>query len=783
MIVHKFGGSSLENAGCFKKVLNIITEKNPSQFIVVSATKGTTNKLIEFSQTSNKKIIKELKDFHLKIIQELNLKEHPFLNYFSSCEIEILGLLSSIEILKSSTPDSIIQLLSSYGELWSSFILTQLLNDNNIPANQVDARDFITVVDNDIDFITSLELFDHLIVSESKNIITGFRARTKENVPCTLNRNGSDYTASIIGNLINAKAVYIWTDISGVCSADPRIVNNAHLIKSLSYDEAIELAHFGATVIHPKTMNPVIQKKIPIIIKNTFEPNHEGTIIQNEPSLENSIKGFSVMENLSLFNIEGNSLIGLPGVASNIFSVLKDNNISIILITQGSSEYSISFVIKSSNADTAKNALNTYFEFDINKGKLKEVDYQSNISIIACVGDNMSSNSGIAGDIFSCLGKNKINIRAIAQGSSERNISIVINSSDVNKSLNYLHNKFFEEKRYNIFVIGVGGVGKKLCERIVKIENPLINLVGFCNSAKMIFNNKDTKSLFVAGEAVNIEKAIDFMKKQYSGEFIIADCTSNNEISMNYLNWVDKGMNIVTANKKGLSADIEYFSNIQKNINKIKYETTVGAGLPIIGTIKSLIQSGDKINKIEATLSGTLSYIFNTLNEEVLFSSIVKEAFNLGYTEPDPRDDLNGNDIAKKALILARECGLNIELKDIEIDSLYNKKLDELNIEDFMSSLKNLDKSIQDFQEAKHKLCYTVSINLKNKKVSLKLVKINKKSNFFSLQGTDNMVVIHTDSYDTNPLVIKGPGAGVEVTSLGLLSDIIQIIEENPLEK
>ena len=781
MRVHKFGGSSLANSECFQKVYDIITKIDPVDFVVVSATYNTTNELIELTKQFNHKktdsLLNKLKDKHLQILKELKLPTIGFEVYFSIHSEEIKSLLQSINILKERTPSQIIEIVSGYGELWSSFILTQLLDSNDFDAKQLDARKFLTVKEDNnttsINYEESKKLLSELVEKNKIHIVTGYWARDQYGVATTLKRNGSDYSAAILGNIIDAKEVTIWTDVSGVCSADPRIVKNAEYLKSLSYDEAIELAHFGAKVIHPKTMVPLMKKDIPIVIKNTFSPKDKGTYIIRNADNGHIVKGFTVMEDIALFNIEGSALVGLPGTAGNIFSRLKEENISVILITQGSSEYSISFAITKKDADKAKKSLNEYFNYQIEKGKLKPIDYESDCVIIAAVGDKMSSVSGVSGKIFNTLGKNKVNIKAIAQGSSERNISFITRKKDKEISLKCLHNEFFKEKKFNIFLIGVGGVGNELMKQIKTFDKPNLHIAGFCNSKKYTF--EDSLSDLSQGKDLNFKEITQKLQDDYNGEVIIADCTSSENVVDNYIEWASLGFHIVTPNKKANTRELKFYKNLKNQNIKYYYETTVGAGLPVINSLQSLIETGDSIIEVEAVLSGTLSYIFNNLKTEK-FSDIVNQAYNAGYTEPDPRDDLSGMDVARKALIISREMGLSFELSDITIESLFPQELNNLSIPDFLNEISKKDDEISKLKKENNKLAYIANISTKGININLK--NVDASNPFYSLSGTDNMVVIKSNRYNNNPLVIKGPGAGVEVTAAGVFADIIRITKE-----
>jgi bifunctional aspartokinase / homoserine dehydrogenase 1 len=628
-------------------------------------------------------------------------------------------------------------------------------------------------------------------------IMPGFIASSVDGINTTLGRGGSDYTAAILAGALNASDLEIWTDVNGMFTANPKIVKQAQPIATISYQEAMELSHFGAKVLYPPTIQPVLRKNIPILIKNTFEPEAEGTYISNKiTSHTNPVKGISHIDNISLLTLEGPGMIGVSGSSKRLFEVLSQESINVIFITQASSEHSICIGIQNEDAETAESAINKAFEIEITQNKIEPCIVEKNLCIIALVGENMKNHQGLSGRMFSTLGKNNVNIRAIAQGASERNISAVINERDVKKALNTLHENFFEEntKQLNLFVMGVGNVGEKFIGQIHQQrkflkENLKINVrvIALSNSRKMHFDEdgislKDWQSLLENGVPADKEVFISNVKALNLRNSIFVDITANESVSNSYENYLKQNVAVVTCNKIACSSAYDNYKKL-KNLSRqfhapFLFETNVGAGLPIIDTVKNLIASGDKVNKIQAVLSGSLNFIFNNFDENNSFHDVVKEAGVQGFTEPDPKIDLSGIDVARKILILIRESGYKMDIDAIANEAfLPSECLETTSNEAFFESLnKNAAHFNAIYQEAVSKdsrLKYVAQFE--NGKASVGLQFIPKEHPFYNLEGKDNIVLFYTDRYVDQPLLIKGAGAGAAVTASGIFADVIRI--------
>ena len=808
MKVIKFGGTSVATSKSLKNVFSIIENEKENTIIVVSALGGITDLLHDFiSSKGNSSVdyLKEIEERHLEIIHGLSKVENQssLLSFLKQQLNELETILEAVSTIDEITKKTISKVLS-FGEILSSKIIFELLNQRGNDISYLDSREIIfTKYHNNNEIIdeekTGISISNNIELIDSKLIIMpGFIATDSNNEISNLGRGGSDYTASVMANYTNSEALEIWTDVSGVFSANPKIVKNSKAIESLSYKEAMELSFFGAKVIYFPTLQPLIEKSIPAYIKNTFDKDAIGTCISNkgENNEESTIKGISHIEKISLINFEGSGMVGVPGFSKRFFGALSERGINVIMITQASSEFSICVAVKESDANNAKISIDKEFEYEISQRKINECQIENSLSNIAIVGDKMKSKKGVSGKLFSTLGNNNINIRAIAQGASERNISIIIDEKDNTKALNSLHEAFFENncKNLHLFITGVGNVGSNLIRQISDQKKSLeeslglkMKVMALSNSKKMLLSDTeidltDWKSKL---DSSNIksdnDKFLDFSIKQNLRNSLFIDNTANSDITVNYNKYLKNGIGIVTCNKIACSSELEKYLDL-KSLSRTHnapflYETNVGAALPIINTLNNLINSGDQITKIEAVLSGTLNYIFNTFNKENSFYEVVKKAVDLGYTEPDPKIDLCGIDVSRKILILARESGKKIEFSDVQnISFLPDESINTESKEEFLESIKNnndhfnkmLDKALKN----KSRLKYVAS--LIDGKASVSLKEINEDHPFYNLQGSDNITVFHTDRYKESPLVVKGAGAGGEFTASGVFADIIK---------
>ena len=808
MKVIKFGGTSVATSKSLKNVFSIVENEKENTIIVVSALGGITDLLHDFiSSKGNSSVdyLKEIEERHLEIIHGLSKVENQssLLSFLKQQLNELENILEAVSTIDEITKKTISKVLS-FGEILSSKIIFELLNQRGNDISYLDSREIIfTKYHNNNEIIdeekTGISISNNIELIDSKLIIMpGFIATDSNNEISNLGRGGSDYTASVMANYTNSKALEIWTDVSGVFSANPKIVKNSKAIESLSYKEAMELSFFGAKVIYFPTLQPLIEKSIPAYIKNTFDKDAIGTCISNkgENNEESTIKGISHIEKISLINFEGSGMVGVPGFSKRFFGALSERGINVIMITQASSEFSICVAVKESDANNAKISIDKEFEYEISQRKINECQIENSLSNIAIVGDKMKSKKGVSGKLFSTLGNNNINIRAIAQGASERNISIIIDEKDNTKALNSLHEAFFENncKNLHLFITGVGNVGSNLIRQISDQKKSLeeslglkMKVMALSNSKKMLLSDTeidltDWKSKL---DSSNIksdnDKFLDFSIKQNLRNSLFIDNTANSDITVNYNKYLKNGIGIVTCNKIACSSELEKYLDL-KSLSRTHnapflYETNVGAALPIINTLNNLINSGDQITKIEAVLSGTLNYIFNTFNKENSFYEVVKKAVDLGYTEPDPKIDLCGIDVSRKILILARESGKKIEFSDVQnISFLPDESINTESKEEFLESIKNnndhfnkmLDKALKN----KSRLKYVAS--LIDGKASVSLKEINEDHPFYNLQGSDNITVFHTDRYKESPLVVKGAGAGGEFTASGVFADIIK---------
>ncbi len=815
MNVLKFGGSSVKNAVAINSVIDIIKQQSANQpiYTVVSAMGGVTDLLIQAgteaaSNNENyKNTLVEIEKRHLEAVKELIpvVSQSAIISKVKA-DLNTLESLCEGVFLLSELSEKTEAVIASFGELLSSFIITEAAKVKGLDVIRKDTRELIVKIVNSkvsVDYKkTNNNINEFKNTTKNKVVIfPGFVARTQDGEPTTLGRGGSDFTAAILAAAINAEELQIWTDVSGMFTANPKIVKQAKPVSHISYQEAMELSHFGAKVIYPPTIHPVLDKNIPIHIKNTFNPDDEGTLItRNVTDRNKAVTGISHIDNTAIISLEGSGMVGIPGFSKRLFEALFVKNINVILITQASSEHSICLAIESSEANLAKETLDDVFEFEISKKQLEPVKIESDIAIVALVGDNMYQHQALSGKMFSALGKNNVNIRAIAQGASEKNISVVIEEKDIKKALNVLHERFFEveTKQLNLFVTGIGNVGSKLLEQFQQQKEYLkeklrlkIRIVGISNSRNMIFdekgiNLKNWQELLLKGEKADAKQFFSKAQELNLRNSIFVDNTANPDIAKAYKHYLKESIAVVTCNKIACADEYVNYKELQDLSRKFNasflYETNVGAGLPIIDTLNNLIDSGDNIHKIQAVLSGSLNFVFNNYKEGVTFHDIVKQAQQEGYTEPDPKIDLSGIDVARKILILARESGRIMELNDIENDSfLPQESLNTTNVEDFLTSLKENENHFEEiFNAANNKNCrlkYVAQYENGTAKVGLQHIPTDHP--FYNLEGSDNIVLFYTDRYPKQPLIVKGAGAGADVTASGIFADIIRIGKSN----
>ena len=811
MRVLKFGGSSVANSQNLERVRSIVKnaiESNEKVCIVLSALGGITDSLLKAGELAYMQvetytdILEEITERHLSLVREIVPLQHQ-----NSLLVKVKQLCNEIEdickgvfLVKEFTPhtsDSI----TSYGEILSTSIFSEVLKCNGIENLWCDSRNFIKTNSQygqaAVEMKLSTALLNNLFMNEDVNcfIFPGFIGSDQSGNITTLGRGGSDYTATIIGTAVNANDVVIWTDVSGMMTADPNLVKNAMIISDISYEEALELSHFGAKVIYPKTISPAMSAGIPIIIKNTFFPDHPGTTIYKESVKNgNPIKGISSMKKLSILTLEGSGMIGIPGFSKRLFESLAAEKINVIFITQSSSEYSICVVVEDKVSSTAKSVLDATFSAEIEAGRVKPIYVESNMAIVALVGDNMKSRAGMSGKMFSALGRNNINVRAIAQGSSERNISAVITAADVKKALNVLHEEFFEDtfKQINLFVCGIGNVGKKLITQLESQDAYLkekmhlqVRLMGIANSKKMVFSEvgfdlEGYESNLKNGTAMDIEDFVQKIISENRRNSVFVDVTANADVAKSYPALLEKSISVIACNKIACSSDYEYYDKLKKlaasHNASFLFETNVGAGLPVIGTLNDLLRSGDEVLKIEAVLSGTLNFVFNHYDGTSTFADAVRQAAKEGYTEPDPRLDLSGIDVVRKILILARESGQKLELSEITNKPFMPGECMHGSIENFYFQMEKHEDHfvniLSSAQKQNKKLKYVA--RFENGKASTALQEVDPSNDFYHLYGKDNVVLFYTKRYSEQPLVIKGAGAGADVTASGVFADILR---------
>ena len=810
MQVLKFGGTSVANAENINKVVAIVKEsiKRDTTVVVVSALGGVTDLLLDaaaLAADGNELYKEKLATIELRHIDAVKqlipvVQQSQLLSLVKKSCNEIEDICNGIFLLRELTARSKDR-IGSYGEWLSSQIIAAKFNADGTEAVWKDARELIVTNADytaaEVDFAETEKKIKYFFSKEiaALFILPGFIATDKNGITTTLGRGGSDYTAAIIAASVHAKLLEIWTDVSGMMTADPRLTSNARIIPNISYQEAMELSHFGAKVIYPPTIQPVMSKGIPVWIKNTFAPDDKGTVIEAVAKGKGDIvRGISSINKIALISLEGSGMIGIPGFSKRLFEALSSEKINVILITQSSSEHSICVGIDSGSAAKAKHAVDSAFANEIALEKVEPLIIESSLSIVALVGESMKNHTGISGRMFSAMGRNGVNVRAIAQGSSEKNISAVIATQDVRKAINVLHEEFFETtyKQVNLFITGTGNVGAKLLGQLKQQLDFLqkemrlqVRVIGLSNSRKMLIEEEGVdmntwQENLAAGEPADLQKFVQEIINRNLRNAVFVDITANEKVAAVYDQLLQKSISVVACNKVAASSAYNNYKNLKDLAREFSsqflFETNVGAGLPVIATLNDLVHSGDRIHKMEAVLSGTLNFVFNNYTGSRLFADVVKQAQEEGYTEPDPRLDLGGTDVMRKIMILAREAGHKIEMADIVNNSFMPASCMQGTVEDFYKEMANEEAHFKQLVEkaemAECKLKFVASFE--NGKAAVGLQHIDPKHDLYHLYGKDNVVLFYTDRYKEQPLVVKGAGAGAEVTASGVFADIIR---------
>lgn len=804
MKVLKFGGTSVGSAANIKKVKEIVLRQKEDTIVVVSALGGVTDLILNAARIASTgsddfhPVLTEIKNRHKQAIDDLFNGSGAMVYIAEELLDELEQILTGITLVGELTPKTLDR-IAGIGERISSHMVAQFIPG----AVRKDSSELIQTDSNfgkaRVDFVvTNQKIKTEFSEFSGIAVMPGFIARNAKGEFTTLGRGGSDYTAAILAAAMDVDSLEIWTDVDGFMTADPRVISKAYTIPELTYSEAMELSHFGAKVIYPPTILPVYQKGIPIRIKNTFKPENEGTLILSSAQTpkERPIKGISSISGISLVTLQGIGMVGVTGISMRLFTALARMNVNVILISQASSENSISVAIDEHVVEVAESAIRAEFEKEIETGQVSKIDIERELSVVAIVGENMKHTTGIAGKLFSTIGKNGINIIAIAQGASELNISWVVKTQELRKTLNVVHESFFlsENVELNVFLMGVGTVGGNLLQQLQKQQQKLldekhlkIKLTGVANSRKMAFQregidmNSFKEKLEQSEKKSSLQGFVDEMKAMNIYNSVFVDCTASDEVSNYYREILNSNISVVTANKVAASSAYENYIGL-KNVAKQKgvkflFETNVGAGLPIINTLNDLVNSGDRILKIEAVLSGTLNFIFNTISEVVPLSKTIKMAKDQGYSEPDPRVDLSGVDVARKILILARESGYPLEMEDISIERFVPNELFEGSLDDFWKNITQLDTVFEEKRkklEAENKKWRFVA-RYEEGKAQIGLQEVDMRHAFYDLEGSNNLVMYTTERYHEFPMLIKGYGAGASVTAAGVFADLIKV--------
>lgn len=810
MQVLKFGGTSVANAENIGKVAAVVSNAAQKErtVVVVSALGGITDLLLQAGQLASegqeayKEKLALVEQRHLDTVKQLIpvAQQSQLLSLVKKTCNDLEDLCNGIFLLGELTSRSKDR-IASYGEWLSSQIISAALQTQGLNNTWLDARRLI-VTDSQftaaqVDMpATQANLQQCFADSDAQLfLVPGFIAADRQGITTTLGRGGSDYTAAIIAAAAQASVLEIWTDVSGMMTADPRLTANARIIPHISYQEAMELSHFGAKVIYPPTIQPVMGKGIPVWIKNTFAPQDEGTLIEASVKRNgNIVRGISSINNIALISLEGSGMIGIPGFSKRLFEALSNERINVILITQSSSEHSICVAVDAAAASRAKTVVDAAFANEITLHKVEPLQIETDLSIVALVGENMKSHPGISGRMFSAMGRNGVNIRAIAQGSSEKNISAVISTKDVRKAINVLHEEFFETtyRQVNLFIVGTGNVGAKLLEQLHQQQAYLqqqlrlqLRVIGLCNSRQMTFSEEgiDTgawKEQLEKGQPADLRAFVETAINRNLRNSIFVDVTASENVAAIYPSLLQKSISVVACNKIAASSAFDNYKRLKELAGEYNcrflFETNVGAGLPIIATLNDLLRSGDRVHRIDAVLSGTLNFVFNNYDGSRPFADVVRQAQEEGYTEPDPRLDLSGTDVMRKIMILARESGQRLEMEEIENKSFMPASCMQGSVADFYNCMATEEAHFASLlKEASAVGCKLKFVaSFRDGKASVGLQHIDPAHNLYHLYGKDNIVLFYTDRYPEQPLVVKGAGAGAAVTASGVFADILR---------
>ncbi|MBI3438690.1 MAG: bifunctional aspartate kinase/homoserine dehydrogenase I [Proteobacteria bacterium] len=805
--VYKFGGSSLADAECFRRVANIVCAHSTRIAVVLSACRNVTDALLSLVSVAEEQgdwsdALSVLRARHADIAGGLLNEANAFLRELDADLRDIEGVLQTIRLSRNAS-STLRDLVAGFGEVWSSRLFAAVLRQQGRPVQWLDARCALVVewgqLGPSVDWERSQVQIDALVDRKFDGVlvITGFIASDPKGAQTTLGRNGSDYSASIFAALLHAAEIHIWTDVDGVLSADPRRVPEAQVVSSLSYNEAMELAYFGAKVLHPQTMGPAVTHGIPIWIRNTFAPGHPGSMICASPPAGSPVKGITSIEQVALITLEGAGMIGVPGTAHRLFEALRQAGVSVILISQGSSEHSICCAVPRVQSSAAATAIRNAFDRELREGQVQDVSIADDLAILAVVGDGMAGTPGVAAKVFGALAGANVNVRAIAQGSSERNISVAVGSESATRALRAVHAGFYlSPDTISIGVIGPGIVGRAFLDQLagqnVRLRerfNVHLDVRALMTSSRMLLSEGGVDlrvwpERFSAQStaSADLDHFVDHVCAEHVPHWVVVDCTASDAVAGSYARLFARGVHVVTPNKRALSASLDYVEAMQAARRAsgahFLYEATVGAGLPIIQTIRDLRETGDEIGVVEGILSGTLAYLFNVYDGSTPFSEIVASARAQGFTEPDPRDDLSGRDVARKLIILGREMGLKLELGQVAVTSLVPEPLQHCDADEFMRRLPEFNAEMDarvGAARAKGAVLRHVGRVSADGTANVGLLELDGAHPFANSSMTDNIVRFATARYNRNPLIVQGPGAGPDVTAAAVFADLLRL--------